>query len=99
MAVQKIEYQNKEGIIDDPEIPRKNKVTDEDMNEIKTVVNNNADALEDIDTSTYQTIDNLVTSISSASTDTQYPSAKCVYDLIGNLETILETLDTGSGVE
>jgi len=42
---------------------------------------------------------NKVTSISSSSTDTQYPSAKCVYDLIGDLESILETLDTGNGVE
>lgn len=31
----------------------------------------------------------LVTSISSTSTDTQYPTAKCVYDLIGDVETLL----------
>lgn len=48
--------------------------------------------------STYQTKSNLVTSVSSSSTDTQYPSAKLFYDTIGDLETILETLDTGSGV-
>lgn len=41
---------------------------------------------------------NKVTSLSSSSTDTQYPSAKCVYDLIGNIETILTTLTTGNGV-
>ena len=41
---------------------------------------------------------NKVTSISSSSTDTQYPSAKCVYDMIGDVETILTTLTTGSGV-
>lgn len=35
---------------------------------------------------------NKVTSISSASTDTQYPSAKCVYDLIGDVETLLSTI-------
>ena len=45
-----------------------------------------------------ETSNNKVTSISSASTDTQYPSAKCVYDLVGNLETILTTLDIGTGV-
>ena len=39
-----------------------------------------------------QDTSNLVTSISSSSTDTQYPSAKCVYDIIGNLETILAAL-------
>lgn len=41
---------------------------------------------------------NKVTSLSSSSTDTQYPSAKCVYDLIGDIETALETLDVGGGV-
>lgn len=34
----------------------------------------------------------LVTSLSAQSTDTQYPSAKCVYDLIGNLETLLASI-------
>ena len=48
--------------------------------------------------SVYELSSNKVTSISSSSTDTQYPSAKCVYDLVGNLETILTTLDIGSGV-
>ena len=32
---------------------------------------------------------NKVTSISSSSTDTQYPSAKCVYDIIGDVESLL----------
>ena len=32
---------------------------------------------------------NKVTTLSSNSTDTQYPSAKCVYDIIGNVETLL----------
>lgn len=50
-------------------------------------------ALTNIETST-----NKVTSLSSSSTDTQYPSAKCVYDLIGDIESALETLDEGSGV-
>ena len=39
-----------------------------------------------------QTTSNLVTSISSSSTDTQYPSAKCMYDIIGNIEAILATV-------
>jgi len=38
---------------------------------------------------TVQTTGNLVTSISSASTNTQYPSAKCVYDIVGDIETLL----------
>ena len=33
---------------------------------------------------------NKVTSISAQSTDDQYPTAKCVYDLIGNIETLLQ---------
>ena len=35
---------------------------------------------------------NLVTSISSASTDSQCPSAKCMYDIIGNIETLLSQI-------
>lgn len=35
---------------------------------------------------------NKVTALSAQSTDTQYPSAKCVYDLIGDVETLLEAL-------
>lgn len=34
----------------------------------------------------------VVTSISSSSTDTQYPSAKCMYDLVGDIETLLNAL-------
>lgn len=37
----------------------------------------------------YQTKSNLVTSLSASSTDEQYPSARCVYDLIGDVETLL----------
>lgn len=45
MAISKIQYENKEKTQDDPDKPRKNKVTDEDLNEIKEIVNNNADEL------------------------------------------------------
>ena len=40
----------------------------------------------------YENIDNKVTSISSSSTDTQYPSAKAVYDMIGDVETLINAL-------
>ena len=40
----------------------------------------------------YQTTSNLVTSISSSSTNTQYPSAKCVYDIVGDIETLLAAI-------
>ena len=36
-----------------------------------------------------ENVSNKVTSISATSTDTEYPSAKCVYDLVGNIETLL----------
>ena len=42
---------------------------------------------------TYQTKSNLVTSLSSSSTDTQYPSAKCVYDLIGDINNALDLIN------
>ena len=39
----KITYANKVAINENAEIPNINKITDDDMNEIKTVVNNNDD--------------------------------------------------------
>lgn len=39
-----------------------------------------------------QSTSNLVTSLSSSSTDVQYPSAKCVYDLVGDVETLLAVI-------
>ena len=39
-----------------------------------------------------QTTSNLVTSVSSSSTNNQYPSAKLFYDTIGNLETVLSSI-------
>lgn len=72
-----------------------------------TNIENNATAISNLTTrvatneqniSTKEDKLNKVTSISSSSTDTQYPSAKCVYDIVGDIESILETLDVGSGV-
>lgn len=39
---------------------------------------------------------NKVTSISDSSTDTQYPSAKCVYTLVGNVEALLNDINSGN---
>ena len=39
-----------------------------------------------------QTTSNLVTSVSSSSTDSQYPSAKCLYDLVGDVESLLASI-------
>lgn len=44
------------------------------------------------DISKKQDTSNLVTSISSSSTDTQYPSAKCVYDIVGDIESAINTI-------
>lgn len=41
---------------------------------------------------TYELKSNKVTSISSSSTDTQYPSAKCMYTLIGDIESLINAL-------
>lgn len=35
---------------------------------------------------------NLVSSISESSTDLQYPSAKCVYDLLSDIKTLLSEI-------
>lgn len=73
-----------------------------------TNIENNTTAISNLTTrvatneqniSTKEDKSNKVTSISSSSTDTQYPSAKCVYDIVGDIESILEELDIGGGVE
>lgn len=40
----------------------------------------------------YQTTANIVTSVSSSSTDSQYPSAKLFYDTCGDIETLINAL-------
>lgn len=57
---------------------------------------NNAGYITNSAITNMQTTTNLVTSVSSASTDTQYPSAKLFYDTVGNLETLLHTINSGS---
>lgn len=52
-----------------------------------TSVNGNTGAVTGL-----QTTSNLVTSVSSASTNTQYPSAKLLYDTVGNIETLLASI-------
>lgn len=44
------------------------------------------------DVSLFQTKANLTTTLSASSTDEQYPSAKCVYDIIGDVETLLSAI-------
>lgn len=47
------------------------------------------------DTSVCELLANKVTSLSSSSTDTQYPSAKAVYSLIGDIESVLNAIIVG----
>ena len=42
--------------------------------------------------SSMQTTSNLVTSVSSSSTDSQYPSAKLFYDTCGDIEALINAL-------
>lgn len=44
------------------------------------------------DISGKEDVSNKVTSLSSSSTDDEYPSAKCVYDLVGDIETLLSQI-------
>ena len=46
MAIQNITYDNKEFLNQNVDVPLINKVTDDDLNEIKSVVNNNATELQ-----------------------------------------------------
>lgn len=43
-------------------------------------------------TANMQTTGNLVTSISGTSTNSQYPGAKCVYDIVGDIESAINTI-------
>ena len=58
------------------------------------VVNKKLSLSNDVTTklSNAEDITNKVTALDSTSTNTQYPSAKCVYDLVGNVESLLASL-------
>lgn len=94
----KITYVNKETIIPQPSVPVKNKVTSDDMNEIKQVVNTNDDNMGDLSNLNTTDKSNLVGAInevaqgtsiqvlnqtSSSTTDTY--SANFVNELLSNL--------------
>lgn len=61
--IKKIAYENKVAIQNDEEIVRKNKVTDADLNEIKEVVNNNADEITGLKQQTEQAVEEINTDI------------------------------------
>lgn len=74
--------------------------------DISTITSNTTylNGLGDVETAlaTKEDLSNKVTSITSASTNTQYPSAKAVYDyvddVVGDIDTILQGLNSGGGV-
>lgn len=59
----------------------------EDLNDNADIIDGAIAACEDLA--------NKVVSLSAASTDLQYPSAKCVYDIVGNIEAALDALIGG----
>lgn len=67
---------------------------DAQVNTIETIkVNNTTQTITDKSVNiTCEVPSNKVTSISSSSTDNQYPSAKCVYTLVGDISTALEAI-------
>lgn len=69
-------------------------ITEIDMNGSPVSVVNGVANLGTVitDVSGKENASNKVTSLSSSSTDTQYPSAKCVYNMVGNIETLLAAL-------
>ena len=67
-------------------------------NELENFKQTRANFLASVTPQNMEVTTNKVTSLSSSSTDTQYPSAKCVYDYIGNVVgDIGELLDTIQG--
>lgn len=64
---------------------------------LTTTAQNLSGAVNELN-SNKQSVSNLVTSIDENSTDSQYPSAKCVYDLVGDINSALTTLNSGTGV-
>lgn len=68
-------------------------VVDVDLtDEAIVVMIDQADIPYKSDLSVYQLNSNLVTNIDSSSTDTEYPSAKCVYDIVGDVESLLSNI-------
>lgn len=82
MAIQTITYTDKVYLNENVDIPAINKVRDVDMNEIKSVVNNNADIVQDI-------IDAEVYSTSEVKTNKVWVNNKPIYRKIVFLNTNL----------
>lgn len=88
----KIQFQDKEAIDLEPGVPRKNKVTDADMNEIKTVVNFNADTLDN----TVETVENFVDDVDDRMGDVEGATANLT-DRMDTAEGSITDLQTEVG--
>ncbi|MBR2649965.1 MAG: hypothetical protein IKD55_14045 [Sediminibacterium sp.] len=60
---------------------------------LKDLAEATENALGEVTPQNMEVTTNKVTSLSSSSTDTQYPSAKCVYDLIGDINNALDLIN------
>lgn len=60
-------------------------------------INDGVISVNQAELTTKQDVSNLVTSVNSQSTDSQYPSAKLFYDTVGDIETILNDINSGNG--
>lgn len=63
-----------------------------DLSTIRSGASAGATAVQPADIASMQTTSNLVTSVDSSSTDSQYPSAKLFYDTCGDIETLINAL-------
>lgn len=97
MAIQTITYANKVAINQNVDIPETNKVQDTDMNEIKSVVNNNADELSNNNNinQTYATLSYVGAAISGS--DNAFNGFN-TFDSHGNLTTSSGGVTIGSGI-
>lgn len=79
-----------------PTIPDKTSELENDSGfitkEVDDLINYRTSAIQNLIDNSKEDVLNKVTSISSASTDSEYPSAKCVYDIVGSIETLLEAI-------
>ena len=71
-----------------------NDLTDKPTIPTKTsdLINDSGFITEHQDISGKENLSNKVTSVSSQSTDMQYPTAKCLYDIVGDIESLLQGL-------
>lgn len=98
MATQTIQYQNKVALNTNPDIADINKVTDNDMNEIKSVVNNNANETSTNSTNITNIINAEVYSTNEIKTNKTWIDGKPIYRKVisditvtGNMSEIIST--------